>query len=325
MVNREGGKKELMEPVIILLGPTASGKTRLSIELAKRINGSIVSADSMQIYRYMDIGTAKPDTIEMSGIRHYMIDELNPDENFSVAKYREEALKYISQIIEEGGHPIVVGGTGLYINSLLYNINFSETICDEELREALKIEANEKGNRYLYDKLLAIDPEAAARIHENDVKRVIRAIEVYTHTQRPISQHVQLSRLEPPPYHYIVFGLNWDRSKLYDRIDKRIDQMLQTGLVDEVKKLMDLGYDKGNTAMQGIGYKEILSYLKGEYTLEEILYILKRDTRHYAKRQMTWFRRIKEIRWLDVDENTNLKELAEKIIQECIATSGIIL
>lgn len=314
-----------MEPVILLVGPTASGKTGLSIELAKRINGSIVSADSMQIYRHMDIGTAKPDAIEMSGIRHYMIDELNPDENFSVAKYRELALKYISQIIKEGGRPIVAGGTGLYINSLLYNINFSETICDEELREALKIEAIEKGNRYLYDKLLAVDPEAAEKIHENDVKRVIRAIEVYTHTNKPISQHAQLSRLEPPPYRYIVFGLNWERSKLYERIDKRVDKMLQSGLVEEVKSLMKMGYDTGTTAMQGIGYKEILNYLKGECTLEETVYILKRDTRHYAKRQLTWFRRLEGIQWLDVDENTNLKEMAEKIIQECIATYGIIL
>lgn len=314
-----------MEPVIILVGPTASGKTGLAIELAKLINGSIVSADSMQIYRHMNIGTAKPDAVEMSGIRHYMIDEVNPDDNFSVAKYRELALKYISQIVEDGRHPIVAGGTGLYINSLLYNINFSETICDEELREALKAEANEKGNRYLYEKLLAIDPEAAAKIHENDIKRIIRAIEVYTQTNKPISLHAKLSRLEPPPYNYIVFGLRWDRSKLYERIEKRIDMMLQRGLVDEVKGLMKMGYDKGNTAMQGIGYKEILSYLKGECTLEETIYILKRDTRHYAKRQITWFRRLEKIFWLDVDENTNFEELAEKIIQECIATYGIIL
>lgn len=314
-----------MEPVIILVGPTASGKTGLAIELAKLINGSIVSADSMQIYRHMNIGTAKPDAAEMSGIRHYMIDEVNPDDSFSVAKYRELALKYISQIAEDGKHPIVAGGTGLYINSLLYNINFSETICDEELREALKAEANEKGNRYLYEKLLAIDPEAAAKIHENDIKRIIRAIEVYTHTNKPISLHAKLSTLEPPPYNYIVFGLRWDRSKLYERIEKRIDIMLQRGLVDEVKGLMKMGYDKGTTAMQGIGYKEILSYLKGECTLEETIYILKRDTRHYAKRQITWFRRLEKIFWLDVDENTNFEELAEKIIQECIATYGIIL
>ena len=313
-----------MEPVIVIAGPTASGKTTLAIELAKRINGSIVSADSMQIYRYMDIGTAKPDAAERARIMHYMIDEVNPDENFSVAKYRELALNYISKIIKEGGRPIVVGGTGLYINSLLYNINFSETICDEELRNSLKQEALEKGNRYLYEKLRAIDPEAAAKIHENDVKRVIRAIEVYTHTNRPISQHAKMSRLEPPPYNYIVFGLKWERSKLYERIDRRVDMMIESGLAAEVEKLMEMGYDKDNTAMQGIGYKEMLKYLRGEYSLEQTVYILKRDTRHYAKRQLTWFRRIKNIQWLDADENTDLGVLAENIIRQCIATYGII-
>ena len=308
-----------------MVGPTASGKTGLSIELAKLVNGSIVSADSMQIYKYMDIGTAKPDEAERSGIRHYMIDEVEPDENFSVAKYREMALKYIGQILKEGRRPIVTGGTGLYINSLLYNISFSETICDEELRENLKNTAKEKGNRFLYDRLREIDPEAAARIHENDVKRVIRAIEVFQHTNRTISQHAQESRLEPPPYQYIVFGLNWERDKLYERIDRRVDKMLLDGLTEEVRHLKEKGFDTGTTAMQGIGYKEILSYLKGECTLEETIYILKRDTRHYAKRQMTWFRRNKEIHWLDVNEGSDLKELAEKIIQECIATYGIIL
>ncbi|MEN6315286.1 MAG: tRNA (adenosine(37)-N6)-dimethylallyltransferase MiaA [Clostridiaceae bacterium] len=314
-----------MEPVIVLVGPTASGKTGVSIELAKRIGASIVSSDSMQIYRYMDIGTAKPDAGERAGIRHYLIDEVDPDENFSVAKYRELALKYIAQILSEGKRAIVVGGTGLYINSLLYNINFSETICDEELREALKNEAKEKGNRHLYERLAAIDPEAASKIHENDVKRVIRAIEVYTHTNKPISEHARLSRQEPPPYRYIVFGLKWDRSKLYERIEKRVDNMLQSGLVEEVRKLMDLGYDKGTTAMQGIGYKEIAGYLKGEHSLEETIYILKRDTRHYAKRQMTWFNRLEEIHWLEMNENSDFREVAQKIIQECIATFGIIL
>lgn len=302
-----------MEPVIVIAGPTASGKTGLSIELAKLINGSIVSADSMQIYRYMDIGTAKPDENERSGIRHFMIDEVDPDENFSVARYRELALGYMDAIIKEGGHPIIAGGTGLYINSLLYNINFSEAICDEELRSALRREAEEKGNRYLYEKLLAMDPEAASKIHENDVKRVIRAIEVYTHTNKPISEHVKMSRLEPAPYRYIVFGLNWDREKLYRRIDARVDKMMADGLVDEVRHLAEMGYDKGSTAMQAIGYKEVLSYLKGEYSLEETVEILKRDTRHYAKRQLTWFRRLREINWIDMDESTDIKAIAKKL------------
>lgn len=314
-----------MEPVIVLVGPTASGKTGVSIELAKMIGASIVSADSMQIYRHMDIGTAKPDAGERAGIQHYLIDEVDPDENFSVAKYRELALKYISQIISEGKRAIVVGGTGLYINSLLYNINFSETICDEELRENLKNEAIEKGNRHLYERLAVIDPEAAVKIHENDVKRVIRAIEVYTHTNKPISEHARLSRQEPPPYRYIVFGLRWDRNKLYERIEKRVDNMLRSGLTEEVKKLIKMGFDKGATAMQGIGYKEMLSYMKGECTLDETISILKRDTRHYAKRQLTWFNRLVDLKWIDMDENSDYKEVAQKIIQECIEIFGIIL
>jgi tRNA dimethylallyltransferase len=314
-----------MEPVILIVGPTASGKTGLSIELAKMVDGSIVSADSMQIYRHMNIGTAKPDSREMSGISHYMIDIVNPDESFSVAKYCELALKNIKLILEQGKRPIIAGGTGLYINSLIYNISFSETICDNELREALKKEAMEKGNRHLHDRLKDIDPLAASRIHENDTKRVIRAIEVYTHTNRTISEHSRMSRMDPPPYNYILFGLNWDRKKLYDRIDKRVDRMIEIGLIDEVKNLVEMGYDKGATAMQGIGYKEVLSYLKGECSLEEMIYILKRNTRRYAKRQLTWFRRIQEINWLQVDENSDFKGLAEKIVQECIATHGLIL
>jgi tRNA dimethylallyltransferase len=314
-----------MEPVIIIAGPTASGKTRLSVELAKLIKGSIISADSMQIYKYMDIGTAKPDKEEMSGIRHYMIDEVEPDENYSVARYRERALECIAAITEEGGRPIVTGGTGLYINSLIYNISFSETICDEDLREALKAEAEQYGNRYLYEKLARIDPEAASRIHENDTKRIIRAIEVYTHTRKTISEHIRLSRLEPPPYRYIVFGLNWDREKLYRRIDERVDRMVREGLAEETRRLVEMGYDKRSTAMQAIGYKEILPYLKGECSLEEAVEILKRNTRRYAKRQMTWFRQMREITWLNMDEDTDLKETAEKIIHHCIATYGIIL
>ncbi|NMA33230.1 MAG: tRNA (adenosine(37)-N6)-dimethylallyltransferase MiaA [Clostridiaceae bacterium] len=314
-----------MEPVIVIAGPTASGKTRLSIELAKLINGSIVSADSMQVYKYMDIGTAKPDKEEMSGVRHYMINEVEPDENYSVARYRERALECIAAITEEGGRPIVTGGTGLYINSLVYNINFSETICDEDLREALKAEAEQYGNRYLYEKLSRIDPEAASRIHENDTKRIIRAIEVYTHTRKTISEHIRQSRLEPPPYRYILFGLDWDREELYRRIDERVDRMISEGLVEETRRLVEMGYDKRSTAMQAIGYKEILPYLKGECSLEEAVEMLKRNTRRYAKRQMTWFRRMQEIIWLDMDEDTDMKEAAGKIIHHCLATHGIIL
>ena len=314
-----------MEPVIVIVGPTASGKTGVSIELAKLINGSIVSADSMQVYKYMNIGTAKPDEVERCGIDHYMIDILDPDEEFSVARYREMALKCIEEIIKQKKRPIVVGGTGLYINSLIHNISFSETIRDEKLREELKREAQTKGNRYLHDKLKEVDPEAAAKIHENDLKRIIRALEVYRHTNLPISKHKELSRLVPPFYTYLLFGLNWDREKLYQQIEKRVDAMIEAGLIDEVRSLIRMGYDLGNTARQAIGYKEVLKYLKGEYTLEETIYILKRDTRRYAKRQLTWFRHLEGIKWIDMDENTDYKTAARKIIDECIATYRVIL
>lgn len=313
--DRRGGIEERMKSVIVIAGPTASGKTRLSIELAKKLDGEIISADSMQVYRHMDIGTAKPDREEMSGIRHYLIDEVPPDKEFSVAKFQELALKYVSEVLDMGKVPIIAGGTGLYINSLVYNINFSETISDWELRERLQKEAEEKGNRALYEQLKEIDPEAAARIHENDTKRIIRAIEVYTHTKQPISEHLKQSRLVPPPYRYLVFGLRMDREKLYERINRRVDRMLEKGLVDEVRKLMEMGYEKSTIAMQGLGYKEIVSYLKGEISLDEAVYIIKRDTRHYAKRQMTWFKRIEGIEWLDVDENKELQDITARIIR----------
>jgi tRNA dimethylallyltransferase len=313
-----------MEPVIVIVGPTASGKTRLSIELAEALNGEIISADSMQVYKYMDIGTAKPDAEEMSGIRHYMIDEITPSEEFSVARYRELALNYISHILGNSKQPIIVGGTGLYINSLIYNINFSESISDWDYREELKKEAQEKGNIYLYNRLLEVDPEGAKRIHQNDIKRVIRALEVYKNTNRTISYHQQQSRLEPPPYKYLIFGLRMDREKLYKRIENRVDAMFEKGLIAEVKKLSNLGYDKKTVAMQGLGYKEVLCYLGGEATLEETKNIIKRDTRRYAKRQITWFKRIEDIVWLDIDENTDFNNLV-KNIKYYIATTGIIL
>lgn len=312
-----------MDHVIIIIGPTASGKTKLSIDLALSINGEIVSADSMQIYRYMDIGTAKPSKEEMNGVRHYLIDEIYPDEEFSVARYQELAYRYIDKILGEKKIPIVVGGTGLYINSLIYNINFSETISDWELRERLKKEAEEKGNEYLHDKLREVDPEAAGRIHPNDIKRVIRALEVYEYTKKPISYHQEVSRQDPPRYQFTLIGLNRDREKLYERINQRVDLMIKNGLVDEVKRLIDMGYDRNTIAIQGLGYKEILSYLRGEMSLEDAIYILKRDTRHYAKRQMTWFKRIENVFWIDVDGRNEPEIL--KNVQDYIASVGIFL
>jgi len=313
-----------MGNVIVIVGPTASGKTKISIELAKDIKGEIISADSMQVYKYMDIGTAKADEKERAGIRHYLIDEVYPDEEFSVARFQQLALKYIDEILQKGKVPIVVGGTGLYINSLIYNINFSETISDWELREKLKKEAEEKGNEYLHQKLREIDPEAASRIHVNDVKRIIRAIEVFKYTNKPISYHQEISRLNPPKHKFLIIGLTMDRKKLYDRINRRVDLMLERGLVDEVKKLASMGYDKNSVAMQGLGYKEILAYLRGEMSLEDAIYSLKRDTRRYAKRQMTWFRRIENVHWIDLDKCEREEEIL-KNIKYYIATSGIFL
>ena len=237
----------------------------------------------MQVYKYMDIGTAKPNKEEMAGIKHYLIDQVEPSEEFSVAKYQKLAYKYIEEILKRGKTPIVCGGTGLYINSLVYNIEFADTICDWNLREKLKEEAEKYGNEYIYNKLKAIDPKAAEKIHMNNVKRVIRAIEVYTYTNKPISLHQEESLKNPPKYNYIIIGLTKERKRLYEDIEKRVDIMMEEGLVEEVKNLMEMGYDKNTIAMQGLGYKEIMSYVKGEVSKEEALYILKRDTRRYAK------------------------------------------
>lgn len=304
----------IMSRVIVIAGPTASGKTNLSIELAKRLNGEIISADSMQIYKYMDIGTAKPTVAEMQGIKHYLIDEVLPSEEFNVVKFKELAEKYIEDIIAKGKLPIIVGGTGLYISSLIDNINFSESECDWELRESLKKEAEEYGAQYLHDKLKQVDEEAANNIHPNNIKRVIRALEVYYQTEKPISYHNEMSKVVPSKYDFVLIGLTMDRHLLYDRINKRVDIMLENGLVEEVKKLVKLGFADSITSMQGIGYKEILAYLNGENSLEEAVEIIKRDSRRYAKRQLTWFRRIKEITWFSVDNNGNNYNVVKEVI-----------
>ncbi|MCX8130665.1 MAG: tRNA (adenosine(37)-N6)-dimethylallyltransferase MiaA [Clostridia bacterium] len=313
-----------MKTVIVIVGPTASGKTKLSIDIAKILDGEIISADSMQVYKYMDIGTAKPDTEEMSGIKHYLIDEIYPDEEYNVAKFQQLALEYIDEIIQKNKVPIIVGGTGLYINSLIYNLNFSETISDWGLRENLKKVAEEKGNKYLHERLREVDPEAAESIHENNVKRVIRALEVYEHTKKPISYHQEISRAVPPKYRFAVIGLRMERQRLYDRINKRVDIMMEKGLVEEVRNLVKMGYDSSTIAMQGIGYKEILSYIRGEVTLEDAVYIIKRDSRHYAKRQITWFKKIEYIHWIDVDKYSEEAGILENI-KYYIASFGIFL
>jgi len=303
-----------MNHVIVIVGPTASGKTNLSIELAKSLNCEIISADSMQIYKYMDIGTAKPASEEMQGIRHYLIDEVLPDEEFNVVRFKELADKYIEEIFSKGKLPIIVGGTGLYISSLIDNINFSESECDWELREALKKDAEEYGPLYLHNKLKLVDEKAADSIHPNNVKRVIRALEVYYHTQKPISYHNEMSRNEPSKYNFILIGLTMERQLLYDRINKRVDIMIQNGLVEEVKNLINLGFADSLISMQGIGYKEILSYLNKETTLEEAVEAIKQGTRRYAKRQITWFKRIKEINWFRTDNYGNTHNIVEDVL-----------
>jgi tRNA dimethylallyltransferase len=257
----------------------------------------------------MDIGTAKPGIEEREGIKHYLIDEIFPNEEFNVTKFQESALKYINEISKNDKLPIVVGGTGLYINSLIYNINFSETISDWELRESLSKIAEEKGNKFLHDKLKEIDPEAAEKIHENNVKRVIRALEVFEYTKKPISYHQEISRMVPSEHEFTIIGLKLERETLYDRINKRVQIMFDLGLVEEVKKLVEMEYHNNSIAMQGIGYKEILSYLRGEITLEEAKEIIQRDSRHYAKRQITWFKRLDNVNWIDLDKYNDLDEI----------------
>ena len=286
-------------PMVILTGPTAVGKTALSIELAKKINGSIISADSMQVYRHMDIGSAKVMPEEMDGVRHYLIDEFEPDEEFHVVKFVERAKEHLEEIYAEGKIPIIAGGTGFYIQALLYDIDFTEQECDEAYRAELEQLAAEKGADYLHNMLREVDPASADAIHANNIKRVIRALEFYHLSGKRISEHNEKEREKTSPYHFAYFVLTDERSHLYANIDKRVDLMIEQGLVEEVKKLKSMGYHKEMVSMQGLGYKEILDYLDGKTTLKEAIYIIKRETRHFAKRQLTWFRRERDVIWLN--------------------------
>ncbi len=292
----------MKRPLIILAGPTAVGKTDLSVRLAKKIRGSVISADSMQVYRYMNIGSAKIMPEEMQGIPHYLIDELMPEEEFNVVVFQRLAKQYLEEIYQSGRIPILAGGTGFYIQSVLYDIDFSEENSDSSLRRELENLAETKGNLFLHQKLREADPASADAIHPNNVKRVIRALEFYEQNGRPISEHNEKERQKESPYNFAYFVLNDERAHLYQRIDRRVDLMLEQGLVEEVAHLKEMGYHKGMVSMQGLGYKEILSYLDGEITLEEAIYILKRDTRHFAKRQLTWFRREDDVIWLNKNE-----------------------
>lgn len=289
-------------PLIILTGPTAVGKTALSIGLAKAVDGEIISADSMQVYRKMNIGTAKIQQSEMQGVRHHLIDILDPGEDFNVVLFKKYALEAMKDIYSREKIPVVVGGTGFYIQALLYEINFEDNDNDMSYREELQTLAAEHGNSYIHDMLAGVDPESAEKIHENNVKRVIRALEFYKKTGMKISKHNEAESQKESPYNFEYFVLNDDRQKLYDRIDRRIDIMLADGLLDEVRSLVDEGYSRDLVSMQGLGYKEMIDYIQERYTLDEAVYTLKRDTRHFAKRQVTWFKREKQVTWVNKNE-----------------------
>ncbi|MCI5881927.1 MAG: tRNA (adenosine(37)-N6)-dimethylallyltransferase MiaA [Clostridium sp.] len=289
----------MKKPLLILTGPTAVGKTRLSIKLAKAVNGEIISADSMQVYRYMDIGSAKIKPEETEGVPHHLIDVLDPEEEFNVVTFQKMCKKCMEEIYGRGHVPILTGGTGFYIQSVLYDIDFTENAEDTTIRDRLEKEAEEKGAEYLHGKLREVDPASAGAIHANNIKRVIRALEFYEQTGEKISLHNETERQKESAYTSCYFVLNDDREKLYERIDRRVDEMLAEGLVAEVEALKKRGCTRKLVSMQGLGYKEILAYLDGEYSLEEAVYRIKRDTRHFAKRQITWFKREKEVIWIN--------------------------
>lgn len=300
--------------MVILTGPTAVGKTALSIRLAKAIGGEIISADSMQVYQKMNIGTAKIKTDEMEGIPHYLVDVLDPAEEFHVARFQKMAKEALQNIYEKGKIPLVVGGTGFYIQSLLYDIDFEEEEQDMEYREMLWKMSKEKGNVALHQLLSQKDPVSAKKIHPNNVKRVIRALEFYRLNGYPISEHNEKESKKESPYRFAYFVLNQDRKKLYERIDRRVDLMMEAGLLKEVEDLKEEGYGKSLVAMQGIGYKEIYEYLEGSLTLDQAVDLIKKDTRHFAKRQLTWFGREKDVIMIQKEQF----ETEEKILQHML-------
>ena len=304
------------KPLIILTGPTAVGKTKTSIGLAKAIGGEIISADSMQVYRHMDIGSAKITKEEMADVPHYLIDVLEPSEDFNIVLFQQMAKDAMQQIYAAGQIPIIAGGTGFYIQALLYDIDFTENEGDSVYREKLEALAKEKGAAYLHGQLAMVDPKSAEEIHANNIKRVIRALEFYHQTGQKISEHNERERQKESPYQFCYFVLNDRRECLYERIDQRVDQMIRNGLVQEVQTLKERGCTKQMVSMQGLGYKEIFSYLEGGCSLEEAVYIIKRDTRHFAKRQLTWFKRERDVIWVQKDElNYDDKKLLQSLLE----------
>ena len=292
------------DKILVIAGPTASGKSDLAVSLAKSLNGEIISADSMQIYKYMNIGSAKISKDEMENIKHYMIDIVDPKEEFSVSQYKEQGDIAIKEILSKGKLPIIVGGTGLYINALTCNMNFSDTEKDEEYRNYLEALANEKGNEYIHEMLKNIDPISYNNIHYNNRKRVIRALEVYKLTSKPFSSYNAGDDFYNSNYDVHYYVLNMEREALYNKINERVDIMINKGLVEECRKLKEMGYTKDMQSMQGIGYKEIFYYLEGSISLNEAIAMIKQGTRNYAKRQLTWFRRDKRAEFLDRDKLT---------------------
>ncbi len=315
------GKKP---PMVVLTGPTAVGKTRLSLMLAEAVGGEIISADSMQVYRHMDIGSAKVTQEEMGGIPHHMIDILEPEEAFNVVVFKEKCEEALEGIYERGHIPIVTGGTGFYIQALLRDIDFTENREDTEYRIYLEEIARREGAEKLHEMLLETDPEAAQAIHQNNVKRTIRALEYFQLTGRKISQHNEQERQKPSAYNSCYFVLNDLRERLYERIGQRVDEMLEQGLVEEVRKLKERGCHRGMVSMQGLGYKEILAYLEGEYSYEQAVDILKRDTRRFAKRQLTWFRREEGVIWINKPEFGYDEQEMLAYMQEALQRHGIL-
>lgn len=311
------------KPLIVLTGPTAVGKTALSIQLARRIGGEIISADSMQVYRHMDIGTAKIRLEEMDGVPHHLIDILEPTEDFNVVRFQALARAAAEDIYSRGKIPIMAGGTGFYIQALLNDIDFTQIDENTQFREEMERLAAEQGAEVLHERLRAVDPESAEAIHANNVKRVIRALEYYEQTGEKISAHNEAERAKTSPYHFFYYVLNTDRTVLYERIEKRIDEMMEEGLVEEVRQLQAMGCRRDSVAMQGLGYKEILDYLDGACTLEDAIYKIKRDTRHFAKRQITWFKREKHVTWINkkdynYDEDKILEVMLESIKKDIL-------
>ena len=290
-------------PLIVVAGPTASGKTRLAVEIAKRYNGEVVSADSMQIYKYMNIGTAKPTAEEMDGVAHHMLDIISPDEPFSVAQYAQLAHSVIRSIHTAGKLPIMAGGTGLYIDNVVQNLQLAQAQTDFALRDRLTALSKEKGNLYLHETLRAVDPEAADTIHPGNVRRVVRALEVFYTTGDTFTNQNKNSKTEDSPYHTIMLMPDWDRDVLYHRIGVRVDRMMTDGLMEEFLGLVKMGYSRKLNAMQAIGYKELFDYYYGLCSLEEAVELIKRHSRRYAKRQLTWFRRYSDMARLDAAEN----------------------